>query len=159
MKTQLVTIFDMLFGMNLKEKNVENDSASKIFLTDTDISSGRTLMIEEETYAVWAYLLCEDKENIDFDGFLCAVTDPFTSNITPQEITHKKKDAPLPLIFANEYSYVENLKKKDIKVHWEKEYVAVFIKKDLYLVMDTKTRCSYSKGLIKDCDYGMQLKK
>lgn len=157
MKTQLVTIFDMFFGAKCKKEIVE-DSTSKIFLTHTDTSSGRTLMIEEEAHTVWAYILCEDKENIDFDGFLCAVTDPFSSNITPQEITHGKKDAPLPSVFANKYSYVENLKKKDIKIQWEKEHVNVFVKKNLYLIMDINTRSSYSRGLLKDCDYGMRLR-
>ena len=84
MKTQLITIFDMLFGAKSKNEIIE-DSTTKIFLTYTDISSGRALMIEEETYTVWAYLFCKDKEDIDFDGFLCAVTDPFLRYISSRD--------------------------------------------------------------------------
>ncbi|GGX10732.1 hypothetical protein [Aquimarina muelleri] len=157
MKTQLVTMFDMFFGAKSKNKIVE-DSTSKLFLTHTDTFSGRTLVIEEEAYTVWAYLLCENKENIDFDGFLCAVTNPFTANnITLQKITPTKKDIPFPSVFANEYSYVENLKKKDIKINWRKDHINIFIKTSLYLIMNIKEKCSYSKALTKDCDYGMQL--
>ncbi|WP_074408103.1 MULTISPECIES: hypothetical protein [Aquimarina] len=157
MKIELLSIFDGLFSVNTKEKKQET-SASKIFMTDTHTNSGRTLMIEEEDYAVWAYLLSTDKEDIDFDGFLCAVIDPRFSDVKSYKNIRERRDAPLPALYANRYSYVKNLKKKDIKIHWQEEYVTIFIKKKVYLVMDLNARTSYSKGLANDCDYGKQLK-
>lgn len=157
MMTQLLTIFDGFFNTSIKEKKSES-SATKIFLTSTHTNSGRTLMIEEEAYTLWAYLLRPDKGGVDFDGFICSVVDPLGENINPQEITKGKRDAPLPAIFANRYSYIKNIKKKDIKIHWQEDNVTVLIKKKRYLIMDLNTRVSYSKGLAKDCDYGKQLK-
>ncbi|WP_103070339.1 hypothetical protein [Aquimarina sediminis] len=155
---QLLTIFEGLFSVNEKEKKSENH-VTQIFLTSTHTNSGRTLMIEEESHSVWAYLLRPDKEGIDFDGFICAVVDPLSSEIDPKEITKGKKDAPLPAMFANRYSYIKNLKKKDIKIHWENERVTVFIKKKVYLIMDLNTKVSYSRGLSKNCVYGKKLEE
>ncbi|WP_024768775.1 hypothetical protein [Aquimarina macrocephali] len=157
MKIELLSIFDGLFSVNTKEKKPEKSTA-KIFITDTHTNSGRTLMIEEETYAVWAYLLSTDKEDIDFDGFLCAVIDPKFSGVNSHKNILERRDAPLPALYANRYSYVKNLKKKDIKIHWQEEHVTIFIKKKVYLIMDLNTKTSYSKGLADDCDYGKQLK-
>ncbi|TSE06083.1 hypothetical protein [Aquimarina algiphila] len=155
MMAQLLSIFNVLFSKNQQENLVHDDS--RIFLTSTHTTSGRILMIEEEAYAVWAYLLNPDKESIDFDGFLCAVVDPLSSDIHPYEITKGRRDAPLPATFANKYSYIKNLKKKDIRVHWEKECAIISIKKKKYLVMDINAKTSYSKALVKDCTYGKHL--
>lgn len=155
MMTQLLSIFSILFPKNKQEKLI-NDNR-RFFLTSTHTTSGRILMIEEEAYAVWAYLLHPDKESIDFDGFLCAVVNPLSSDIQPYEITKGRRDAPLPATFANKYSYIKNLKKKDIKIRWEKEYATILIKKKTYLVMDINARTSYSKALVKDCTYGKHL--
>jgi hypothetical protein len=157
MKIELLSIFDGLFSVNTKEKKQETSTA-KIFMTYTHTNSGRTLMIEEEDYAVWAYLLSIDKEEIDFEGFICAVINPRFSDVKSYKNTRERRDAPLPAIYANRYSYVKNLKKKDIKIHWQEEYVTIFIKKRVYLIMDLNSKTSYSRGLADDCDYGKRLK-
>ncbi len=153
--TQLLSIFGILFSKNDQEKVVYYDN--RIFLTSTHETSGRILMIEEEAYSVWAYLLHPDKESIDFDGFLCAVVDPLSFHTRPDDIIKERRNIPLPATFANRYSYIKNLKKKDIKVHWEKECATISIKKKKYLVMDINAKTSYSKALAKDCAYGKHL--
>ncbi len=155
--TQLLTLFDVLFSLNIKEKK-KKSRTTKIFMTSTHKSSGRTLVLEEEAYTLWAYLLSPDKENVDFEGLVCAVVDPLALPIDLKEISKIKKEIPLPTAYASKYSYVKNLKKKNIKIQWQKESITILIKKKTYLIMDMNTKTSYSKALSKDCDYGKQLK-
>ncbi len=156
MKTLLLSIFDGLFATT-NPKEATTRSTNRIFITSTNARSGRTLMIEEETHAVWVYLLRSDQEGIDFEGFLCSVSDPLAADINPKDINKSRREAPLPPAFANKYSYVKRLRKRDIAVHWHKEYVTILIKRKVYLVMDLQTKTSYSKGLAKDGSYGKKL--
>ncbi|WP_103864340.1 hypothetical protein [Aquimarina sp. I32.4] len=156
MKSQLLSLLNRFVNTDTEKST---SRVTKIFLTDTHASSGRTLMIEEEAYAVWAYLLSPDKEEVDFDGFLCSVVDPKSSKTKGILYDAKGiKDKPLPSFYANQYCYVKNLKKKNIKVLWGQKTVTILIKEKVYLVMDLMTKTSYSKGLIRDCEYGKQLK-
>ncbi len=156
MKTLFLSVFDGLFSTRTKEnsRKIENN----LFLTYTNATTGRTLIIEEDLYSVWAYILCLTKEAIDLEGFLCSVTDPKVSEKEVHCTAINKKKRPFPVSLANRYSYVKNLQKKDIQVDWQGECVHVHVRGDLYLIMNLKTKISYSKGLAKDCLYGKVLK-
>lgn len=128
-----------------------------IFISSKDPNSNCTLLIEEDEYSVWAYLLRPDKEGIDFDGFLCAVQDPKTIQINVKEAIKNGVAPPLSTTFANKYSYVKKLRKQDIRIVWEDVSVMIYIKDELYLIMNLQTRISYSKGISKRGPFGEPL--
>ncbi len=136
-----------------KEKSLKR--SDKIFLTSSDAISGRTLMIEEDAFNVWVYMLRLDKKGIDFNGFLCTVINPKLSTIKVNENTNK--DKALPKKYINSCGYIKNLKKKDISIHWHKDYASILIKNKVYLVMDITSRMGYSRGLSGSCEYGKPL--
>ncbi len=149
MKTLILSMINGLFPV--KEKSIiRND---KIFLTSLDTTSGRILMIEEDIFNVWVYMLHRDKKRIDFNGFLCTVINPEISNTTEKA----NKDTILPKKYISSHGYVKNLKKKDITIHWHKNYASVLIRNRVYLVMDIKSKIGYSKGLLRNCEYGKPL--
>lgn len=153
MKTLLLSMFDGLFMQEVSVNSERNTDT--IFLKDTDPVSGRTLMIEEDAHNIWAYMLSPDKAEIDFEGFLCTVVDPHKSDINYQEIS--KADGPISANLTNSYTYIKNIKKKHITIHWKKKHVVILIKNKVHLVMDMNTKTSYSKGLSEDCTYGKVL--
>ncbi|MGY3795099.1 hypothetical protein [uncultured Aquimarina sp.] len=156
MKLILLSLFTSVFAIGEpKTKLVAN--VEGIFITSTDPISGRTLMIEEDEYSVWVYLLNKDKQGIDFDGFLCSVVDPESITISPQEATKNGNAPPLTTNYANKYSYIKNLKSKDIKIYWKQNRVEIKLKKEIYLIMDLQDKISYSKALSQDCYYGNSL--
>ncbi len=155
MKLILLSIFTSIFAMGTPKTRSERTDG--IFITSTDPVSGRTLMIEEDEYSVWVYVLNSDKQGIDFDGFLCSVVNPESITLTPKEATKNGNAPPITTAFSNKYSYVKNLKSKDIKVYWKQNRIEIKLKKELYLVMNLETQTSYSKALSKDCYYGNAL--
>ncbi len=156
MKTFFLSVIDGLFPTLTKENSIKKEGS--VFLTSTNSLTGRTLVIEEDAYSVWAHMLSSDKESIDFEGFLCSVVAPKLSKNDTLESTKDTKEMPLPTSLSNYYSYVRNLKNEDIQIDWEKDRVSVYIRNVPYMIMDLNTKTSYSKSLAKDCIYGNILK-
>lgn len=156
MKLILLSIFTSVFAIGTPKTRSEG-SVDGIFITSTDPISGRTLMIEEDEYSIWVYVLNPDKQGIDFDGFLCSVVDPESITISPKEATKNGNAPPLTTNFANKYSYIKNLKSKDIRVYWKQNRIEIKLKKETYLIMDLDSKTSYSKALSTDCYYGNKL--
>lgn len=156
MKLILLSIFTSVFAIGTPKTRSEG-TVDGIFITSTDPISGRTLMIEEDEYSIWVYVLNADKQGIDFDGFLCSVVDPESITISPKEATKNGNAPPLTTTFANKYSYIKNLKSKDIKIYWKQNRIEIKLKKEMYLIMDLASKTSYSKALSKDCYYGNTL--
>ncbi|MDH7446978.1 hypothetical protein [Aquimarina sp. 2201CG14-23] len=156
MRIILLSLFTSVFAMDTSKIKSEV-STDAIFITSTDPISGRTLMIEEDEYSVWVYLLNPDMQGIDFDGFLCSVVDPESITISPKEATKNGNSPPLTAAFSNKYSYIKDLKPKDIKVSWKQNRIEIKLKKEMYLIMDLKSKTSYSKALSEDCYYGNTL--
>lgn len=158
MKLILLSLFTSVFAIaEPKPKTKSNETTNSIFITSTDPLSGRTLMIEEDEYSVWVYVLNPDMEGIDFDGFLCSIVDPASITISPKEATKNGNSPPLTANLANKYSYIKNLKSKDIKVYWKQDRIEIKLKKQTYLIMDLENKTSYSKALSEDCYYGNKL--
>ncbi|SEL37315.1 hypothetical protein SAMN04487910_2268 [Aquimarina amphilecti] len=156
MKLILLSIFTSVFALGTIKTRSENNTDG-IFITSTDPISGRTLMIEEDEYSIWVYVLNPDKQGIDFDGFLCSVVDPESITMSPKEATKNGNAPPLTTTYANKYSYIKNLKSNDIKVYWKYNRIEIKLKKETYLIMDLESKTSYSKALSKDCYYGNTL--
>ncbi len=155
MKTLILSIINGFFAR--EENEPQKLNTNSIFLKDTDSNTKRILIIEEDEYNIWVYVLSIDKKEIDFEGFLCTVVSPIKSDIANRDI--HKKEAPMPIKYTNKYSWVKNLKKEHIKVDWQDNIVNVWIKDKLYLIMNTDTKTSYSKGLSSDCRYGKKMIK
>jgi len=157
MRLIMLSLFTSVFAIGAPKTTRSEEITDTIFITSTDPISGRTLMIEEDEYSVWVYVLNADMQGIDFDGFLCSVVDPESIEISPKEATKNGNAPPLTTSFSNKYSYIKNLKSKDIKVYWKQNKIEIKLKKEVYLVMDLKAKTSYSKALSKDCYYGNSL--
>jgi len=151
MKT-VFTLFLFLLSSNSISIKTE-----KIFIQSKSPINDRLLILEEDEHSVYAYIVSEDRESIEFDGFLCSVTNPFDNNIDLEK--YKQSGYPPPLIkkYANEYSYVRNLKAEDISIKWGENLAEISIKGVKYLKMDLTIKTSYSKSLKTDCPYGKQL--
>ncbi|GAA4279067.1 hypothetical protein [Aquimarina mytili] len=155
MKTLFLSVFDGLFSSHTKENSKKTEN--NLFLTSTNPTTGRTLIIEEYTYSVWAYMLRSDKEAIDFEGYLCTVVDPKSIDFSTDKTSKNKKEVPLPPTLVSRYSYIRNLKKEDVHINWKEEQAIIHIRNKPYLIMDVITKTSYSKGLAYDCEYGKVL--
>lgn len=153
MKTLVLSIINGFFTKETNENSRLN--TERIFLKDTDPNTGRALIIEEDEYNVWVYLLSIDKKEIDFDGFLCTVASPLEFGTIDKGV--HKKEAPLPVKYSNKYSCVKNLRKEHITIDWQNNKINVWIKDKMYLIMNMDTKTSYSKGLAFDCIYGKNL--
>lgn len=154
MKAFFLSVFNGFFIRGTKKDYEDVDDY--IFLTSTDPDTQRTLIIEGNSHAVWAYMLSVDKESIDFKGFLCNLVD---RHLLPNRPSKNKDiiETFLPAYLLNQYSCVKGLKRKDIKIIWGEEQVDIHIKNILYMVMNLRTKMCYSKAISKDSSYGSAL--
>ncbi len=157
MKQIIPSLFTDIFFLDSNKTKTIKTTSDKIFMTSTDTVSGRILMIEEDDYSVWAYILKPNMEGVDFDGFLCSIVDPYALKIDPKEATKNGNATPLTSNFSNQYSYIRNISSKDINICWKQDQIEIKLKKETYLIMDLKTKVSYSKALSRDCYYGNKL--
>ncbi|MCK7591175.1 hypothetical protein M0G43_11365 [Subsaxibacter sp. CAU 1640] len=141
----------------MKPSSINKDD--KIFIQSSSPINGQILIIEEDDYSVWCYILDKNKSEIEFSGFLCSVGDPTKTNLDLNKIKDSGLPPPLIAKYANEYSYSKNLKESDISIKWFETKVEIFIKGEKYLLMDLEDKISYSKGLSMDGPYGKMLSK
>jgi len=142
----------------VKKTNKESGhKENSIFIKSIDPYSKKSLIIEEGPYHVWAYLLTDDKQAIDFNGFLCTVVSP-TNMLNIRSCSKQMTtNSPLPLKTANRFSWIKKLKREHITVEWKNNFVVIRIKGRVYLVMDKDLKISHSKALAKDCEFGNSL--
>lgn len=115
----------------------------------------KTMVIEGDGFSVWAYLLQEDEETIDFSCFLCATGSLVESSTDVERFLEEGNQPPLMQEFANEYSVVENLQAEDIGVEPQDAVtISVSIRGKEYLRIDTASKTSYSLAVAKDGPYG-----
>lgn len=146
----------MINGL-LKAKENRTKRTDKIFLSSSDSVSGRTLMIEEDEYNVLVYVLEPDNAGIDFISFLCTVIYPKSYNADSSELD---ADASLlPRDYISSFGFIMNLKKKDLTIHWQRDYVSILIKDKVFMILDLAAKVGYSKGLLKACKYGKPLEE
>ena len=138
--------------------SARSSSKDKIFIQNENPENGRLLIIEEDEHSVYAYLIKEDRQGIEFDGFVCSVTDPFNNTIDLEKYMESGYPPPSIEKYANMDSYVKGLKTEDISIHWGADvYIEIYINKVKYLYMDLKEKTSYSRSLKMDGPYGKAL--
>lgn len=137
--------------------NGEYLNETPLFIESNDDASGKTLIVEEDQYSIWAYILTDQKDGIDFDGFLCSRIDPMKHKIDPISVTDQGGAPPIFPPYSNEFSFVAEVNRKDVEIRWGRTQVEVYLKGVKYLVMDFENKKSYSKAIGKDGPFGGML--
>ncbi len=132
--------------------------SADLYLSFHLAEAGRTLVVEGDGFSVWAYLLNDDDESIDFSGFLCATGTLVESS---EEVVHfltEGNQPPLLREFANEFSIVADLQAEDITVDaLAEDKLAVSIRGKQYLLLDLADKQAYSIAVSEDGPYAYKL--
>lgn len=159
MKFYFLSFFLLVVSTSFTSEDHCITQQEKVFIQTSNPNNGQLLIIEEDEYSVYAYIIRKDKKGIDFDGFLCSVVDPKKDDLDLEAIMESGAPPPLIKKYANDFSYVKNLKEKDITITWNSTSVEIKIKGEKYLIMDFVNKVSYSKSLKMDGPYGKMLPK
>ncbi|AHM58326.1 hypothetical protein D770_00250 [Flammeovirgaceae bacterium 311] len=119
---------------------------------------GRTLVIDGDGFSVYAFLLKEDEETIDFDGFLCSTGTLVDNEAEVGRYIQEGNQPPLMKQYANEFSVVKDLKAEEVGVEvLDQETLAVSIRGKQYLLLDSAEKQAYSIAVSEDGPYGYVL--
>lgn len=119
---------------------------------------GRTLVIEGDGFSVWAYLLQEDDENIDFSGFVCSLGTVVESDAEVERFLKEGNQPPLLQEYANEHSVVKDLSGDEIAVEvLDSNTLMVSVRAKEYLLIDVEEKQCYSIAVSQDGPYGYVL--
>jgi hypothetical protein len=119
---------------------------------------GRSIIIEGDGISVWAYLLKDDEETVDFGGFLCATAQPVEDAGEIDRYVQEGHQPPLHIDYANDYSVVEGLTADEIAVDaLSHGRITISIRKQVYLIIDLEERQAYSIAVSQDGPYGRVL--
>ncbi len=118
----------------------------------------KTMVIEGDGFSVWAYLLQDDEQSIDFSCFLCATGTLAETDADVERFLEEGNQPPLMKEFANEWSVVEALQAEDIGVEaLDDETISISIRNKEYLLIDLAEKIGYSIAIAKDGPYGQLL--
>lgn len=118
----------------------------------------RTLVVEGDGFSVWAYLLNDDDESIDFSGFLCSTGTLVDTDEEVERFIKEGNQPPLLRVFANDLSVINDLSSEDISVDaLDDESLAVSIRGKQYLLMDMADKQAYSIAVAQDGPYAYML--
>lgn len=132
---------------------------AELYLSNYSQELDRVVVVEGDEHSVWAYVLTPDQKGIDFDGFLCSRG---TLAKNSEEIKSYMEAGCAPPLFAElstESAIQEDLQTEDIQILWEEQAANIFIRQELFLVMDIATKTAYSKAVKEDSPYGMVLRE
>ena len=132
--------------------------SADIYLSYHLAEINRTLVIDGDGFSVYAFLLKDDEESIDFDGFICSTGTLVENETEVKRFIQEGNQPPLMKKYANELSVVEDIKAEDIDVEvLDDETLAVSIRGRQYMLMDLAEKQSYSIAVSEDGPYGYML--
>ncbi|MCF1192029.1 hypothetical protein LRR18_10585 [Mangrovimonas sp. AS39] len=150
-------------GFKNHKKYVKQIIESKVFLKSKyDYELNKCILVQGDIHSVWAYVIdiTDNKDEIEFDGFICSRgTIIQTKDEIETYINDDQGFAP-PLLgdYKNKHSVIKDLVEANIEIEWNNHIVRVLVKGIEYLIMDLKTKKSFSKSISKSGPYGMPLK-
>lgn len=119
---------------------------------------GKLVVIDNDEHSVWAFLMDAETQEIELDGFICALSQPFVSQ---SEVEKLLEDGFAPAItkeFASEFAYQPNALEKEFVAEWQEDgYLFIYLDGELVLVMDLDDEVSFSKSISENGPYGLAL--
>ena len=129
-----------------------------IFIQSNSPFKEETLIIEEDTMSIWAYLLNDSNEIIQY-GLLCSTGELIEEQSQIKTAIDNGLAPPLLRDFENDYSIQIGLAKDDLDVEWVSgEELIIYLKSVPYLKMNMVSKESYSMAVNQDGPYGKKWK-
>jgi hypothetical protein len=129
-----------------------------ILLESYNSENGKILVVDNDEHSIWAFLMDAETQEIEFDGFVCSLSEPFK---TEEEVEKLIEDGFSPAItqaFASEYAHQPKALEYELNAEWQDDgYVFVYLNEELVLVMDLEENISFSKSVKENGPYGMAL--
>lgn len=142
-------------------KEGEAFGKEEIFISDVNMQIARTIVVEGDQHTIWAYCMemVNEEQEFLFDGFICSRGTLVFDSKAVKNFIDKGLSPPLMERYKNEYSICESVSNDDFEIQWEieKQLVKIFLNEVLYLIMDLKNACSYSKSILKEGPYGIPI--
>lgn len=120
--------------------------------------AGKILVIDNDEHSIWAFLMDSETQEILFDGFVCALSQPFENEAAVESLIEEGGAPAITKEFASDLAVQADALDKEFAAEWEDDgYVFVYLGEELVLVMDLEEEVSFSKAVKKDGPYGYAL--
>jgi len=143
--------------VDISRRQLQLVTQKMIYIKEVNPNNDITLIIEEDIYSIWAYLLNDTSEIIQ-DGFICSTGHLVNSQEEIKNAIDNGLAPPLLKNFANEHSIQTNLNENDIEFEWQsKDEITVKIYGTKYLRMNIGTNESFCFAINRDGPYGKKM--
>ncbi len=133
------------------------DLENYIYISEDLISINKQVVIEEDKYSIWAYVVDKVENKIVLDCFLCTRGTQILNSSKVQEFINQGFAPPLSKMYSNSFSIIEDLAEEDIKINYDEGLIRLNIKDIEYAILDLKNKKSYSKSISNSGPYGHEL--
>ena len=132
----------------------ENDE--QILLESYHPESRKILILDHDDHSVWAFILDGETEEIEFDGFVCSISEPVETEEEVEKFLEEGFSPRITKAFASDSCHQPEILSKDFKADWLDEYtVEVSIDEELFLLMDINNGVCFTKSVKEDGPYGL----
>ncbi len=118
----------------------------------------KLVIIDNDEHSIWAFLMDSETQEIEFDGFVCALTAPFENEDAVEKIIEEGGAPAITQEFASEFALQANALEKEFTTEWGDDgYLFIYMDGELVVVMDLEDQVSFSKSVKQDGPYGLAL--
>jgi hypothetical protein len=129
-----------------------------ILLESYNSEQGKILILDNDEHSIWAFVMDAETQEIIFDGFVCSLSEPFTSEKEVEKLLEEGFSPAITKEFASDFAHQPKALEKEFSAEWQDDgYVFIYIDSELILVMDLEEEVSYSKSVKENGPYGLVL--
>jgi hypothetical protein len=129
-----------------------------ILLESYNSDLGKIVILDNDEHSVWAFMLDAETQEIEFDGFVCALSPPFKSEKEVEKLLEDGFSPAITAEYASALAHQPDALAKEFTADWQEDgYLFIYLGEELFLVMDLEEELSYSKSVGADGPYGMAL--
>lgn len=119
---------------------------------------GKIVLLDNDENSIWAFILDGETQEIEFDGFVCSLTEPFANETDVEKILEAGGAPAITKEFASEFALQPDALTKEFAAEWQDDgYVFIYLDGELVLVMDLEEEVSFSKSIAENGPYGLAL--
>lgn len=160
--TRSVTSISESTTEDTPKTEANTDSATvreKIHVKFENPNGNEYVIIEEDDYSIWSYVMDTETDTIIFSGFICAIQPPVADTTDLIHFMEEGIAPPLLESYANEYSIVLDAHAEDFQVLWSEDAADIFMGPVFYARLNVKHKLHFVVSIAEDGIYGYSLER
>ena len=118
----------------------------------------KIVILDNDEHSVWAFVMDNETQEIEFDGFVCSISEPFSSEKEVEKLLDEGFAPAITTEYAGSECVMSDILEKEFSAVWhDSGYLEISINDNTHVIMDLEEQITYSRAIGKDGPYGLSL--